>query len=278
MSQHELGSNSGELDIRGTAGHSSRAEGAVDSKATVGHFERRREGAPSGCITMGVSAPLGGDFTPAEWEFAPHQAAWPAFPCGKGDVKRQHRVMAHPCFELPGVSEVVPNHRLPLRESQNPTPRGFIEQGVKHLGVQIPGVQRWRRWWPVNRAHISSVGDAVEICAQMTVVASDPRAHPGESFRRDAGILGLQLCAGAMTALLLPWPSLGTIDTMDMSQVWPRLATSTQTWLVEHNGEPVPDDILDEILTITAGQRDPRWWAGESHEGETQLPTRLSIG
>ena len=40
---------------------------------------------------------------------------------------------------------------------------------------------------------------------------------------------------------------------MDMSQAWPRLATSTQTWLVEHNGEPLSDDILDEILTVTAG-------------------------
>lgn len=74
-----------------------------------------------------------------------------------------------------------------------------------------------------------------------------------------------------MTAVLLPWLSLGSINTMDMSQVWPRLATTTQTWLVEHNGEPLPDDILDEILTVTAGQRDPRWWAGDSHGGETQL-------
>ena len=38
-----------------------------------------------------------------------------------------------------------------------------------------------------------------------------------------------------------------------------------------HNGEPLPDDILAKILTVTAGQRDPRWWAGDSHEGETQL-------
>lgn len=73
------------------------------------------------------------------------------------------------------------------------------------------------------------------------------------------------------TALLHPYPAHGSINTMDMSQVWPRLATSTQTWLVEHNGEPLPGDILDEILAVTAGQRDPRWWAGESQEGETQL-------
>lgn len=56
-----------------------------------------------------------------------------------------------------------------------------------------------------------------------------------------------------------------------MSEIWPRLATSTQAWLIEHNGEPLADDILDEILTVTAGQRHPQWWAGEPGEGETQL-------
>lgn len=58
---------------------------------------------------------------------------------------------------------------------------------------------------------------------------------------------------------------------MDMSSVWPRLDVSTRAWLAEHNGEPLPDDILAEILTVTAGQRDPRWWAGASREGETQM-------
>lgn len=58
---------------------------------------------------------------------------------------------------------------------------------------------------------------------------------------------------------------------MDISQIWPRLATSTQTWLVNHNGEPLPDDILDEILTVTDGRRDSRWWRGDSPQGETQL-------
>jgi hypothetical protein len=62
-----------------------------------------------------------------------------------------------------------------------------------------------------------------------------------------------------------------SIDTMDMSQIWPGLTPSTRTWLVDHNGEPLPDDILEEILTVTAGQRDPRWWAGDSHEGGSQL-------
>ena len=58
---------------------------------------------------------------------------------------------------------------------------------------------------------------------------------------------------------------------MDMPRIWPRLASSTQSWLIEHNGEPLTDDVLDEILTVTAGQRDPRGWAGDSHAGGTQL-------
>jgi hypothetical protein len=58
---------------------------------------------------------------------------------------------------------------------------------------------------------------------------------------------------------------------MDMSQIWPRLDTSTQTWLVDHNGETLPDDILHEVLTAARGQRDPRWWAGDTQQGETQL-------
>jgi hypothetical protein len=58
---------------------------------------------------------------------------------------------------------------------------------------------------------------------------------------------------------------------MDVSEIWPRLSSSTQTWLIEHNGEPLPDDILDEILTVTSGQQDPRWWARDSGQGETQL-------
>lgn len=77
--------------------------------------------------------------------------------------------------------------------------------------------------------------------------------------------------APRMTTLLRHRPRAGSISSMDMSQVWPGLATSTQTWLTEHNGEPLPGDILSEILTVTAGQRDPRWWAGGSREGETQL-------
>lgn len=58
---------------------------------------------------------------------------------------------------------------------------------------------------------------------------------------------------------------------MDMSQIWPCLSTATQAWLIDHNGEPLPHAIVSEVLTVTGGQRDGRWWAGDSHAGETQL-------
>lgn len=74
-----------------------------------------------------------------------------------------------------------------------------------------------------------------------------------------------------MTALLRLGLATGSINRMDMSQIWPRLATSTQTWLVDHNGEPLPDDIVGEVLTVTAGQRDPSWCAGDSQQGQAQL-------
>ena len=40
----------------------------------------------------------------------------------------------------------------------------------------------------------------------------------------------------------------------------------------DHNGEQLPDEAAwCEIVAATAGQRDPRWWAGHSQEGESQL-------
>lgn len=66
-----------------------------------------------------------------------------------------------------------------------------------------------------------------------------------------------------MTALLISWPGQRKHPHLDMSKFWPRLTGSTQTWLMEHNGEPLPDEIVDKILAVTAGQRDPHWWAWE---------------
>lgn len=52
------------------------------------------------------------------------------------------------------------------------------------------------------------------------------------------------------------------MSSMQMSQIWPLLSSVTQVWLIEHNGEPLPSDIASELLSITGGSRDSRWWAG----------------
>lgn len=58
---------------------------------------------------------------------------------------------------------------------------------------------------------------------------------------------------------------------MDLPQLWPLLPTSTRSWLVDHNGEALPDEIVAEILRVTGNQTSPQWWAGPSTEGGTQL-------
>ena len=40
---------------------------------------------------------------------------------------------------------------------------------------------------------------------------------------------------------------------------------------MEHNGEPLPDDLIAGLLRVTGGERNDRWWTGPSAEGETQL-------
>lgn len=55
---------------------------------------------------------------------------------------------------------------------------------------------------------------------------------------------------------------------MDFAQIWPRLSDSSRAWLMEHNGEPLPDELVGEILGITKGELEAEWWAGK---GQTQL-------
>ena len=58
---------------------------------------------------------------------------------------------------------------------------------------------------------------------------------------------------------------------MDLPQIWARLRPETRQWLSDHNGEPLPDVVVTELLSVTQGERDASWWAGESRDGETQL-------
>ncbi|WP_141843779.1 hypothetical protein [Humibacillus xanthopallidus] len=58
---------------------------------------------------------------------------------------------------------------------------------------------------------------------------------------------------------------------MDFPQIWPLLKDSSRQWLMEHNGEPLPDDLIADILRVTGGEQNAQWWAGDAGEGETQL-------
>ena len=50
---------------------------------------------------------------------------------------------------------------------------------------------------------------------------------------------------------------------MCIEQWWPRLSPTTRDWLTEHNGEPLPADILDEITDVGGEPSSEAWWVGE---------------
>ncbi|GAA3719940.1 hypothetical protein GCM10022399_40400 [Terrabacter ginsenosidimutans] len=58
---------------------------------------------------------------------------------------------------------------------------------------------------------------------------------------------------------------------MDFPQIWPQLSSSSRSWLVEHNGEPLPDELVSELRSITGDESSQPWWTGPSVEGQTQL-------
>ena len=60
---------------------------------------------------------------------------------------------------------------------------------------------------------------------------------------------------------------MGNHGVMDFPQIWLHLSTSSQSWLMEHNGEPLPDDLIAEILSVTGGEQNAQWWTGPSVEG-----------
>jgi len=58
---------------------------------------------------------------------------------------------------------------------------------------------------------------------------------------------------------------------MDFPQIWPHLAPSSRSWLIEHNGEPLPDALIGQVLGIAGGEQNAPWWTGPSVDGQTQL-------
>ncbi|MDR6987941.1 hypothetical protein J2Y66_002439 [Paenarthrobacter nitroguajacolicus] len=54
---------------------------------------------------------------------------------------------------------------------------------------------------------------------------------------------------------------------MDIREWWPLLNAETRDWLIDHNGEPLPPNVVARIMTATGGTTDSRWWASESTDG-----------
>ncbi len=58
---------------------------------------------------------------------------------------------------------------------------------------------------------------------------------------------------------------------MDFAQIWPHLDSSSRSWLIEHNGEPLPEPLVAEVLRVAGGEPSAQWWSGPSVAGQTQL-------
>ncbi|MBT2585649.1 hypothetical protein [Arthrobacter sp. ISL-95] len=54
---------------------------------------------------------------------------------------------------------------------------------------------------------------------------------------------------------------------MDIQVWWPLLDAETRDWLIEHNGEPLPPEVVTRIMAATGGTSDSRWWASGSADG-----------
>ena len=54
---------------------------------------------------------------------------------------------------------------------------------------------------------------------------------------------------------------------MNISEWWPLVHAETRDWLFEHNGEPLPQHVIADILAVTGGKTDSDSWAGESEDG-----------
>lgn len=50
---------------------------------------------------------------------------------------------------------------------------------------------------------------------------------------------------------------------MEISGWWPRVPDATQEWLVAHNGEPLPDDVLEAVVRAGGVRSAASRWVGE---------------
>ncbi|WP_328813325.1 hypothetical protein [Rhodococcus sp. NBC_00297] len=49
----------------------------------------------------------------------------------------------------------------------------------------------------------------------------------------------------------------GETGGMEIAQWWPAVTAETRDWLVEHNGEPLPSAVKDDVLRVNGDLTDP---------------------
>jgi hypothetical protein len=54
---------------------------------------------------------------------------------------------------------------------------------------------------------------------------------------------------------------------MKMLTWWPLVDAETRSWLIAHNGEPLPQPVIADIMAVTGGVTDSEWWAGGPADG-----------
>lgn len=50
---------------------------------------------------------------------------------------------------------------------------------------------------------------------------------------------------------------------MDIEQWWPLVTASTRQYLIDHAGEPVPDDVAGEITKAGGSVSPEAWWVDD---------------
>ncbi|GAA2751748.1 hypothetical protein [Amnibacterium kyonggiense] len=59
---------------------------------------------------------------------------------------------------------------------------------------------------------------------------------------------------------------------MDIEHWWGRLDTTTRHWLIAHNGEPVPGDVVDVIVAAGGPAASDAWWSHEDGPRSFSFP------
>lgn len=59
---------------------------------------------------------------------------------------------------------------------------------------------------------------------------------------------------------------------MSIQQWWPKLQPFTRRWLMDNNGDVVPDSIISEIVAVGGPPVGDPWWSESRETGGVVLP------